>query len=218
MLPVSLVIPTKNEADNILSVLSTAHDFAQIIVVDSSNDGTIETIRRAGYGEKVDIIETPPAGKGNALRVGFAAATQPYIVIADADGSMDLTEVNHMVDLLTQGYDVAKGSRRLGGSHDLTLIRAAGNWGLTKVFNFLYDTKHTDLCYGFIGFQREALRRMELDSTGFEIESELIARSAKMSLDVAEFPSFEYPRLNGVSNLKPVRDGVRVLNEIWRHR
>lgn len=218
MLPVSLIIPTKNEADNIIAVLSTAHEASQIIVVDSSSDDTIARIYDAGYGDKVDVIKQEAAGKGNALRAGFAAATQPYVVIADADGSMDLDEMHQMVALLGQGFDVVKGSRKLGGSHDLTLIRSVGNWGLTRAFNYLYDTKHTDLCYGFIAFQREALRRMELDSTGFEIESELIARSAKMSLDVAEFPSFEYPRLNGQSNLKPIRDGWRVLNEIWRHK
>lgn len=218
MLPVSLIIPTKNEADNIVAVLATAHEAAQIIVVDSSTDDTIQRIIDAGYGDQVEIIKECSAGKGSALRAGFGSATQPYVVIADADGSMNLEEMHHMCDLLSRGYDVVKGSRSLGGSYDITPFRALGNWGLTRVFNVLYDTKHTDLCYGFMAFQREALRRMELDSTGFEIESELIARSAKMSLDVAEFPSYEFARMSGQSNLKPVRDGLRVLNEIWRHK
>jgi glycosyltransferase involved in cell wall biosynthesis len=217
MLPVSLIIPTMNEADNIVQVLSTAHEASQIIVVDGgSTDNTVETIKSAGH--EVDIIVDHTPGKGHALRRGFAVATQPYVVIADGDGSMDLSEMAVMVDLLGKGYDVVKGSRKLGGSHDLTLWRALGNRGLTAAFNVLYDTRHTDLCYGFIAMQREALHRMNLDSTGFEIESELIARSAKMNLDVTEFPSFEYPRLSGKSNLKPIRDGWRVLSEIWRHR
>jgi len=216
MLPVSLVIPTYNEVDNIISVLSTAGEASQIIVVDSSTDGTVDRIKEAGFN--VDVVHSPNLGKGNALRAGFAAATQPYIVIADADGSMDLTELHHMVELLGQGFDVVKGSRKLGGSFDITRMRALGNAALTLMFNLLYNTEYTDLCYGFIGFQREALRRMPLSSTGFEIESELIATSAKMGLDVAEFPSYEYPRLNGKSNLKPIRDGWRVLGEIWRNR
>jgi glycosyltransferase involved in cell wall biosynthesis len=218
MLPVSLVIPTYNEAENIVDVLSTAHEASQIIVVDSSNDGTIEAIEKAGYGERVNIIQTPPTGKGHALRRGFNIATQPYVVIADADGSMDLGEMHDMCDLLSQGFDVVKGSRKLGGSHDITPWRALGNWALTTAFNSLYNTTHTDLCYGYIGFQRDVLKSMDLKSSGFEIESELIAVSAKMGLDIAEFPSWEYPRLSGKSNLKPVRDGLRVLNEIMRNR
>lgn len=217
MLPVSLIIPTYNEADNIVPVLSTARDASQVIVVDGgSTDGTVDRIKEAGYEIEIIVDHTP--GKGHALRRGFAVATQPYVVIADADGSMDLREIHNMVNLLSQGYDMVKGSRALGQSHDFTAIRALGNWGLTRVFNVLYGTKHTDLCYGFIAMQREALRLLEPASDGFEIEAELIARAAKRGLDVAEYASVEWPRLSGESNLSPMRDGYRVLREIMRNR
>jgi hypothetical protein len=51
----------------------------------------------------------------------------------DADGSADPDEIPRFVEALMAGNDFAKGSRfaKGGGSRDLTLIRSAGNYGLT---------------------------------------------------------------------------------------
>lgn len=217
MLPISLIIPTINEAENILYVLSRCTDVAEVIVVDGgSTDGTVELIENSPYPARVIVHREP--GKGKAMRVGLTHATQPFVVFMDADGSMDPSELVKFNDLFHEGFQMVKGSRALGTSYDLTWFRSLGNWGLTKMFNSLYGTSHTDLCYGYIGFSQDALAALDLASTGFEIESELIARAAVLGLDTTEFDSVEYPRMHGTSNLHPIRDGARVLREILKHR
>ena len=70
-------------------------------------------------------------GKGDALRVGFAAATGDVIVTLDADGSNDPAEIPAFVGALLAGVDFAKGSRFLqgGGTSDMPLYRKLGNLG-----------------------------------------------------------------------------------------
>jgi hypothetical protein len=56
---------------------------------------------------------------------------------------------------------------------------------------------------------------------GFEIETLIHVRVALAGLRVAEVPSYEYPRLHGMSNLRTARDGMRIIRTMaaeWRGR
>jgi glycosyltransferase involved in cell wall biosynthesis len=159
-------------------------------------------------------------GKGDALRTGFLAATCDLIVMMDADGSMAPQEIRHYIHFLDNGYDFVKGSRFVGGggSLDITRFRRLGNGFLLTVFNTIYGTDLTDLCYGFCAFHRRYLDHLSLTASGFEIEAEMVVRAMQGGLRVAEVPSLEMPRRAGKSNLRAVRDGTRVLRTVLRGR
>jgi hypothetical protein len=82
--------------------------------------------------------------------------------------------------------------------------------------NRIYKTSYTDLCYGYNAFWRRALPAILPDCQGFEVETVLNVRAAKAGLHVVEVPSVEHLRIHGTSNLRPVRDGLRVLRTILR--
>lgn len=216
---VSLVIPVRNEARNIAWVLEQVADEAtEIILVDGdSTDVTIVTARRSRPDIRVVPQEGP--GKGSALRTGFLAATGDIIVMMDADGSMSPSEIPHYVHFLANGYDFVKGSRFISGgsSLDITWFRRLGNRFLLGVFNSVYDSHLTDLCYGFCAFDRRYLEHLHLSATGFEIEAEMTVRAMQAGLRIAEVPSVELPRRSGASNLHAIRDGIRVLRTVLRH-
>ena len=86
------------------------------------------------------------------------------------------------------------------------------------MFNSLYASDLTDLCYGFCAFHRRYLDHLALTATGFEIEAEMTVRAMKAGLRVAEVPSLEMPRRAGKSNLHAIRDGWRVLRTVVRGR
>ena len=148
------------------------------------------------------------------LKDGMAYRTQ--VVMMDADGSMAPQEIPHYLHFLNNGYDFVKGSRFVagGGSLDITRLRTLGNRFLLGVFNSLYDTHLTDLCYGFCAFHRRYLDHLKLSATGFEIEAEMVAAAMRAGLRIAEVPSMEMPRRSGKSNLRAVRDGTRVLQAV----
>ncbi|MHA0289058.1 glycosyltransferase family 2 protein [Mycobacterium sp. C3-094] len=220
-LTVSLVIPVKNEARNIAWVLEhIADELDEVILVDGeSTDATLITARR--YRPDIKVVAQDGKGKGSALRTGFLAATGDLIVMMDADGSMAPDEIKHYIHFLANGYDFVKGSRFIpgGGSLDITGFRRLGNRFLLAVFNHLYKTEMTDLCYGFCAFHRRYLDLLALSATGFEIEAEMVVRAMQSGLRVAEVPSLELPRRAGKSNLRSIRDGIRVLRTVLRgHR
>jgi glycosyltransferase involved in cell wall biosynthesis len=217
---VSVVIPTLNEERNVAWVLERLPDLVdEVVLVDGrSTDRTVEVAKAVRPDIRV-VLETQP-GKGAALRAGFAAARGEFIVMIDADGSMDPGEIERFVEALKEGSDFVKGSRFAtgGGTADMSSIRRLGNDALRTAVNVLYRTNFTDLCYGFIGFRRERLNALRLDSTGFEIETEMIARAVVASLRISEVASFEAERRSGESNLSAWRDGRRALKTLLHER
>jgi glycosyltransferase involved in cell wall biosynthesis len=217
---VSLVIPARNEAANIAGVLEQIPaSVNEVILVDGqSTDATLITARWCR--PDLRIVSQERTGKGDALRAGFMATTGDVIVMIDADGSMSPREISHFLYFLSNGFDLVKGSRFMGGgsSLDITPLRRVGNWALMCLVNRLYDTHLTDLCYGFCAFHRRYLDHLGLTSTGFEIEAEITVTAVRAGLRIAEVPSVELPRRSGHSNLHVIRDGFRVLGCVLRHR
>jgi glycosyltransferase involved in cell wall biosynthesis len=215
---VSVVIPTLNEAANLPAVIPYVPEWVdEIVIVDGrSTDDTIEVAR--SLSPRVRVVLEPRRGKGVALRTGFDAASSDIVVMMDADGSMDPDEIGLFVRQLRSGADFVKGSRFLqgAGSSDISPLRMFGNWGLTLLVRTLYGGRYSDLCYGYAGFWKSVLPVLDLDSSGFEIETEMNIRVLRARLVVIEVPSFEFERVHGESNLRTFPDGWRVLRTIFR--
>jgi glycosyltransferase involved in cell wall biosynthesis len=215
---ISVVIPTLNEAMNLPWVLRRMPSYVdEVVIVDGrSLDSTVDVARALRLD--VVVVSEPQAGKGFAVRAGLAAASGDIIVMLDADGSMDPQEIGWFISPLQHEFDFVKGSRYVtgGGSEDITLLRSAGNRTLTRLANLVLHSNYSDLCYGYIAMRRECLQILELESEGFEIETELIVRASRAGLRIAEVPSNELTRISGNSNLHTFRDGWRVLRTLAR--
>ncbi|TVZ00054.1 glycosyltransferase family 2 protein [Trebonia kvetii] len=210
---VSVVVPAKNESRNLAHVFSTIPEWVdEVVLVDGhSTDDTVAEAQR--LLPSVKIVHQQGKGKGDALIAGFEAAKGDIIVMMDADGSTDGAEIPRFVAALTTGADFAKGSRFAsgGGSDDITFNRHLGNRILSTMVNILFGTRYTDLCYGYNAFWAKHLAKMDLaEFTGFEIETVMNVRAAKVGLSIQEIPSHEYNRLHGMSNLNVLRDGIRI--------
>jgi glycosyltransferase involved in cell wall biosynthesis len=217
---VSVIIPARNEAANLPNVFSTLPPWVdEIVLVDGhSVDATVAVTQ--ALCPQAKVVAQSGRGKGDALLAGFAVATGDIIVTIDADGSTDGAEIIQFVGALVAGADFAKGSRfsGSGGSDDITGVRRYGNRLLSILVNRMFGTQFTDLCYGFNAFWARHLDTLEVDCAGFEVETLMNIRAAKAGLKIHEVPSFERCRLYGVSNLRAVRDGWRILKVIVRER
>jgi glycosyltransferase involved in cell wall biosynthesis len=217
---VSVVIPARNEAENLPFVFSRLPlGLHEVIVVDGhSTDGTVAAARR--LWPDVHILLQTGHGKGNALAAGFAVCSGDIVVTLDADGSTDPAEIPRFVAALCNGADFVKGSRfaQGGGSSDITRVRRFGNRVLSAIVNNVYGTSYTDLCYGYNAFWRRCLPYLRVDCNGFEVETLINVRIAKAGLVVHEVPSYEQDRIFGASSLNTIRDGIRVLSTIGVER
>lgn len=230
---VSLVIPAKNELASLPTVLDSIPSYVdEVIIVDGhSSDGTLEYARSHPRVDKV--VRQRSKGKGAALSTGFANATMDLVAIIDADGSMDLRELEVFLKVIPR-FGIVKGSRYLegGGSSDLTWFRSFGNKALTEIANRFFQQEWTDMAYGFAVFDRDLLQGLALTNydalgsifshkaygQGFEIETLMFCRAARRGINLMEVPSFEKDRIAGASNLRAIRDGVRVLVALFVER
>lgn len=217
---VSVVIPALNEAKNLRFVLPLIPSFVhEVILVDgASTDGTPDVARALRPG--ITIVAQDGPGKGSALRTGLSAATGDIVVMLDADGSTDPLEIPSFVDALLTGADFVKGSRFLpgGGTADMPLYRKVGNAAFVRMVRLLFGGRFTDLCYGYNACWTWTLPTLQLDATGFEIETQMSLRALWVGLRVAEVPSFEARRIHGSSNLRTLQDGWRVARQILDER
>jgi glycosyltransferase involved in cell wall biosynthesis len=217
---VSIVIPTLNEEPNLPFVLPRIGRWVyEVVLVDGrSTDRTLETARALYPG--IRIVHQSGRGKGAALRAGFQAARGDIIVMLDADGSTDPAEIPAFVGALLAGAEFVKGTRfaQGAGTSDMSRIRVLGNRGLVLLVRLLFGGRFSDLCYGYIAFWRRVLPALDLDSNGFEIETQMSCQALRARLRIAEVPSFEHRRIHGKSNLRTVPDGWRVLKTIVHER
>ena len=215
---IKVIIPTLNEEKNICDVIHRLHclGLQDILVIDGhSLDNTVECVRKLG----VKIMMQNGQGKGSGLREAFKETLDSDIIaMIDADGSMAPEELPSFIDMLNSGADIVKGSRFLhpGTSDDFTPVRRIGNKILTGLTNFLFLTKYTDLCYGYMVFKKEALEKLSILLKGneFEIETEICIRAKTLGLNIFEVPSHEHARCYGGSNLRTFKDGLIILKMI----
>ena len=155
-------------------------------------------------------------GKGYGLRAGFAKAKGDIIVTIDSDGSHRPEELaGVLAPVLNDRADLVIGSRYLNQKN--VAARKLNAFGV-RIFNFLIQlltgTAITDSQSGYRAMKREVLAKQKLTSGGYEIESEMLVKTAKEGFRVAEVPiSFEQ-RTYGRSGVDPMVDGAKILMSI----
>ena len=213
-----------------------------VIVDDCSIDGTREWLRRnfpsdtrnctsievnsaselefsnGGGGPELNfrvIYHNANAGKGGALRTGFAKLTGDVVVIQDADLEYDPNDWGAMYDLIADRKiaDVVYGSRFYGRPHrSLYYHHYLANRLISVLFNVLYNQALSDIetCYKMM--RREVLQSLHLTSSDFGIEVELSARIAQQrSLRIYELGICYYGRTYQEGKKINWQDGLKAL-------
>jgi glycosyltransferase involved in cell wall biosynthesis len=142
---ISVVIPVFNEVgtigDVIQRVLNCGYGSEVIVVDDGSSDGTRDYLERLEHPQVRCLYQAVNRGKGAALRLGFVAAKNQYVIVQDADLEYDPRDYRHVLEPLLDGRaDMVYGSRFLGGPHRVLFFwHYLGNRLLTLVSNALSD-------------------------------------------------------------------------------
>jgi glycosyltransferase involved in cell wall biosynthesis len=160
-----------------------------IVVDDGSSDGSSGILDDLRTTLDFKLLRQANAGKGAALRRGFAAVTGDIVVIQDADLEYSPEEYPDLIDLILKGHaDVVYGSRFIGRHRVFLFTHYLGNRIVTLATNILYNTMLTDMetCYKVMRI--DVLRSMALKSNGFGIEPELTAKIFKRGYRVYEIP------------------------------
>jgi len=210
---ISVVIPTLNEERNLQIVLKNLpNNIDEILIVDGhSKDDTIRIAKKFGAKVIYDNI-----GKGSALIKGIKNAKGDIIITMDADCSHKESEIGLLIEGIKSGYDICMGSRFIqgGGTEDMPWHRRLGNKFFVSLVNLIWGMNYSDLCYGYRSFRKGCIRKLNLKSDDFGIETEISIKAAKAGLKVLEVPSFEKARRYGRGKLKTFSDGFKIFKTI----
>jgi dolichol-phosphate mannosyltransferase len=222
-----ILLPTLNEEEGIRATLEEFRVAARfpegetppILVIDGrSTDRTVEIAREYGC----EVLQQTGRGKGSAVRDGLAWATDHgfgSIGILDADATYPAHRLPALFRLLDDGFDLVIGVRRPdhpAPSTPRNLVHRVGNGLLGFCAAEFSHGPILDVCSGFWGLKTEWIPSLQLESTGFEIESEIFVKSFRRGLRVCQIP-ISYRKRLGTAKLHAIRDGARIFLSILRY-
>ena len=214
----SVVLPCLDEERTVGACVAQAEAFfkqnrvrGEVIVADNGSlDHSVQISRSLG----ARVVQIAEKGYGNALRGGFAAARGKFILMADADQSYDLLHLMPFLQKLRAGYDLVMGNRFQGGIKKGAMPwhhKYLGNPVLSFLGRLFFRSPARDFHCGIRAFTREALQKMDLQTGGMELASEIVIKASLLGMKVCEVPTTLSPDgRDRPPHLRSFRDG-------WRH-
>lgn len=185
---IALVIPVYNEGERFKALLKKISPFFPlvdtIIVDDGSTDGAVEGLES---GEYHIIRHRENKGKGQALRTGFAEAAQKrydWALTIDADGQHDPSRIPVFIEAAESGrFGIIIGSRRKDLA-SMPLDRRFSNLTTSLILSIMSGQKILDAQCGYRMYSMNFLKGVNLETTAFDTESELLLSAFKRKIPI----------------------------------
>jgi glycosyltransferase involved in cell wall biosynthesis len=211
--PLTVVVPVFNEAANFPQLWEAVSslirsEFVAMVVYDFEDDNTIPVVQQIiDAGEvRLRLLKNQHGdGVVGALRTGFKTVEHGPVLVIMADLSDDLRDVDGMVDLYREGYDVVVGSRYMRGGRIVggpwlkkTLSRLAGT-----SLRYLRGVPTHDATNAFKVYDVAMLNSLRIESKeGFELNLEITVKAFLQGRRIAEIPSVWIDRTVGTSRFR----------------
>jgi hypothetical protein len=227
---VSVVVPARNEAGNIESLIERVPrmgpDDELIFVEGHSTDGTWETIRKAaeqhGKSRRILIAQQDGRGKGDAVRKGFSLATREIFMILDADLTVPPEDLPRFYRAITGGVgEFINGSRLVYPMEDraMRFLNMLGNRFFAYAFSFVLGQRFKDTLCGtkvlskanYESIQRHRSFFGTFDPFG---DFDLIFGAARLGLKIVEVPIRYRERRYGETNISRWTHGALLLRMV----
>ena len=200
----SVVVPVRNEQDNILPLISEIRaalqgvvEYEIVYVNDGSTDATSQRLSEARQGcPQLRVIRhAQSCGQSTAVRSGVKAARGDWIATLDGDGQNDPADIPKLMAALAEGVELVGGNRPHARRH--TWIKRISSVIANGVRSRMLKDSTPDTGCGLKLFRRDVF----LDLPYFDhmhrfLPALVIRRGGK----VVSVPANHRPRERGVSN------------------
>ena len=230
-LSVSVIVPCRNERGNIPDVVTRVPQMGretEIIFVDgNSTDGTVEEIEnqiRQHPHRKIRLLhQGEGAGKGDAVRKGFAAAKGDVLVIQDADLTAPPEDLSKFFRVLRDGKgEFINGSRLVYPMEKqaMRFLNLLANKFFGALFSWLLGQRFRDTLCGTKMIRRKDYELIVANRSYFGDfdpfgDFDLIFGAVKLNLKVAEVPVTYRARSYGVTNISRFKHGWLLFKMSW---
>lgn len=221
-LSVSVVIPARNEAGNIKEAIMRVPQMGTgtelIFVEGHSRDTTWEAIQQVARDYphlKIKIMQQTGKGKGDAVRMGFAAASGEVLMILDADLTMPPEELPKFYAIIASGRaEFANGCRLVYPMDEnaMPFLNLCANkiWG--AMFSWMMGQPVKDTLCGTKVLHRKNYDAIAANRSYFGDfdpfgDFDLLFGAAKLNLKIADVPIRYAERTYGSTNIQRWRHG-----------
>lgn len=187
-----IVISAYNESGKIEKILDKLQDYLGKIVIvdDGSTDNTSKVLSKFSRRPNFIILTHQiNLGKGAAMKTGAEYSFNngaKAVIFMDADGQHLPSDLPKFLGKLDGGYDIVFGSRNM--AYGVPIVRFLGNKTGSVLVNILFGIFVSDLGCGFRALSQKAYKKVEWESEGYGVETEMIVRTAKNKLEYCEVP------------------------------
>ena len=228
-LTVSVVIPARNESGNIAGAVARTAELGAgtelIFVEGHSKDDTwaeIQRVAAANPNRKIKIMQQTGRGKGDAVRMGFAAATGDVLMILDADLTMPPEELPKFYDVIASGRaEFANGVRLVYPMDEkaMQFLNLCANKAFGLIFTWLLGQPVKDTLCGTKVLSRAHYERIAANRAYFGDfdpfgDFDMLFGAAKLNLKIADVPIRYRERTYGTTNIQRWRHGVLLLRMV----
>lgn len=213
---ISVVIPTLNEEGAIGKVLKEIPetDVYEVIVVDSSTDGTPKIAESLG----AKVVSETRKGYGRALLSGVEKSMGDVVVYIDGDFTYDPKDIPQLVKPILNGKcDVVMGNRLNSKMHPgaMDLVNRIGNTLLSLIFSLVYLRKVNDTQCGLRAMRKKGLEGISYKHYGMPHVTEQLIKLVKKGARIRNVSVTYRPRI-GTTKLCAWTDGFKILKVILR--
>jgi SAM-dependent methyltransferase len=226
---VSVIIPARNEAGNIAAAVQRTPEMGAgtelIFVEGHSRDDTWEQIQRVHREHperRIKIMQQTGKGKGDAVRMGFAAATGDILMILDADLTMPPEELPKFYAVLASGRAEFANGVRLVYPMDkeaMQFLNLCANKAFGLIFTWLMGQPVKDTLCGTKVLRRAHYERIAANRAYFGDfdpfgDFDLLFGAAKLNLKIADVPIRYKERTYGTTNIQRWKHGWLLLRMV----
>ncbi len=223
---VSVIIPCRNEAGHIVELTRRLPELPAgseyLFVEGHSQDDTVAAIERAieSHPEKpMRLLRQQGKGKGDAVRLGFSAATGDILLILDSDMGVAPEAIPKFVDTLMRGKgDLINGSRLVYPMEGraMRFLNLLANKAFALLFSWLLGQQVRDTLCGTKALFRSDYERISAHRAYFGDfdpfgDFDLLFGAARLNLRITDLAVRYNARRYGSTNISRFRHGLLLL-------
>ena len=211
------IIPVYNEERAIGSLIHLVKEKGlDIFVID---DGSTDRSAHIARDKGATVLSHPhKMGKGASLRDGFHYALEhgyDGVITMDGDGQHDTRDLDGFLALAYEKKgDIIVGNR-MTNTAKMPVVRLLTNKFMSLLISLACRQSIPDTQCGYRYIDAQALRAIELATSGFEIETEMLMKAAKKNLKIISSPVRTIYE-NEESKINPFKDTIRFFRYFFR--
>ncbi len=217
---VCVIIPTYNEAKSIACLIQRIRqqELGVVVIDDGSQDNTSSIAKDNGA---IVLRNETNEGKGASLAKGFRYALNTgtdAVITMDGDGQHLPEEIPYFLRLAEYSNSSLFIGNRMPKIKNMPYLRIFTNKFMSWLISFIVGQNIADTQCGFRLIKKEVLEKINLKTSKYETESEMIIKAARLGFKIESIP-IKTIYAGEKSQINPIIDTLRfikfIVKELW---